>query len=299
MNIRIPFLSSAAAAMVALCCLFPAEVIFAGDATQPKGVEITVRAEDGTSVEGIVIWEDENSITILTPAGVEATIPKAAIVTRKEAGALHPDPNYSRLMFAPTGRPLKKGEGYFSDYWVLFPGVAYGVTGNFSILGGFSIIPGVALDEQAAYIAPRLGKNFTDTFAASFGAIFASFGGEFAAGIAFATATWGPLDRCVTAGCGISKLWGGNLEPDEQGLELDEQGIILIGGNYRLSNSISIISENWLLPGNQVSLDQYPFGIAARFFGERIAVDAGFILAGKILKEGFPMPWLSFVYNFS
>jgi len=45
-------------------------------------------------------------------------------------------------------------------------------------------------------------------------------------------------------------------------------------------------------------LDQYPFGLVARFFGERIAVDAGFILAGEILKEGFPMPWLSFIYNF-
>ena len=33
------------------------------------------------------------------------------------------DPNESRLMFAPTGRPLGKGNGYFSDHYVLFPGV--------------------------------------------------------------------------------------------------------------------------------------------------------------------------------
>ena len=47
-----------------------------------------------------------------------------------------------------------------------------------------------------------------------------------------------------------------------------------------------------------MTLAQQPFGLAVRFFGERVAVDAGFILVGEILKEGFPLPWLSFVYNF-
>jgi len=31
------------------------------------------------------------------------------------------DPNYTRLFFAPTGRALKKGAGYFSDYELVFP----------------------------------------------------------------------------------------------------------------------------------------------------------------------------------
>ena len=33
------------------------------------------------------------------------------------------DPNYTRLFFAPTGRALKKGSGYFADYELVFPGV--------------------------------------------------------------------------------------------------------------------------------------------------------------------------------
>ena len=32
---------------------------------------------------------------------------------------------------------LKKGEGYFSDYELFFPGIAYGVTDNVTIGGGF------------------------------------------------------------------------------------------------------------------------------------------------------------------
>ena len=46
------------------------------------------------------------------------------------------DPSYSRLMLAPTGRPLAEGDGYLSDHYVLFPAVAYGITDNVSLLGG-------------------------------------------------------------------------------------------------------------------------------------------------------------------
>jgi hypothetical protein len=69
------------------------------------------------------------------------------------------DPNYSRLLFSPTGRPLRKGDGYFSDYELVFPGVAVGVTDHLSIAGGVSIVPGLRLSEQVAYVSPRLGWN--------------------------------------------------------------------------------------------------------------------------------------------
>jgi hypothetical protein len=58
------------------------------------------------------------------------------------------DPNYSRLLFAPTGRPLRAGDGYFSDYELLFPGVAYGLTDNVTLAGGVAIVPGLGLGEQ-------------------------------------------------------------------------------------------------------------------------------------------------------
>jgi len=203
MNCRNLLLSSVASIIAAAFFFTGTTALFAEEPPLEPGGKVTVRIEDGTRVKGIVTGEDENFLILVTPAGVEVKIPKTAIVSRREAGELRPDPNYSRLMFAPTGRPLKKGEGYFSDYWVLFPGVAYGVTEHFSILAGFSVLPGVSLDEQAGYIAPRLGKCFTERFAASVGTMFASFGGELTAGIAFATATWGPLDRCLTAGLGI------------------------------------------------------------------------------------------------
>ena len=42
-------------------------------------------------------------------------------------------------------------------------------------------------------------------------------------------------------------------------------------------------------PRHPFDLARQPFGTVARFFGERVAVDARFILIGEILREGFPV----------
>jgi uncharacterized membrane protein len=56
-------------------------------------------------------------------------------------------------MFAPTGRPLGKGNGYFSDHYVLFPGFAYGLTKNLSVAGGVSVIPAIGISDQVFYVS--------------------------------------------------------------------------------------------------------------------------------------------------
>ena len=47
-----------------------------------------------------------------------------------------PDAGQSRLLFAPTGRSLRKGEGYVNVHELTFPSVQVGVTDRFSIGGG-------------------------------------------------------------------------------------------------------------------------------------------------------------------
>src|SRR5262245_9767297 len=108
------------------------------------------------------------ALALCAPLAAADTPPSPAPAAADEVGV---DPNYSRLLFAPTGRPLKKGDGYFSDYELVFPGVAVGVTDNFSIAGGVSIIPGLRLDRQVLYVSPRLGWNIGEKAAVSVGAI--------------------------------------------------------------------------------------------------------------------------------
>lgn len=219
------------------------------------------------------------------------------------------DPNYSRLMFSPTGHALKKGDGYISNYYVFFPGISYGLSDKISIMAGMSILPGAGIGEQMKYFAPRLELVEKDNFALSIGTIYASFGEEFSSGLIFLVSTFGEHDKSFTTGLAFAYT---SLEEEtiiEDGEEeilvysgkfrLLKNPIFMFGGNIRLSNNIALVSENWIFINDDFKLNQQPFGILVRFFGERLATDAGFVIVGKVLETGFPIPWLSFIYNFS
>ena len=266
----------------------------------PQDSLIVIELKDGTIVKGKVLKKDTSAFLIESTAGLEVRVPFDKVSSYKfvqqgsdEAKFTRTDPNYSRLMFGPTGRPLKKGEGYFSDYYIFFPGVSYGFTNNFTLMAGFSTIPGANLSQQLKFISPKIGIRASDEFAMSVGALYLTVGGEFAAGIAYGVATFGDINKSLTTGIGF-----GFSKEEGESLNWADTPILMLGGNIRLSNSIALVSENWIILDNEFGFENQPFGIVLRFFGERVAVDAGFIITAEILKHGFPVPWLSFVYNF-
>ena len=268
------------------------EMIEASQSPAPDST-VTVHIVDGTKLTGRIVAQDDSGIILMTPASLEINIPLTSIVSIEalrgrvvEGVVLRSDPNYSRLMFAPTGRPLRAGEGYFSDYYVFFPGVSYGITNQLSMTAGMSILPGLAIDEQIITLAPRV--------AVSAGILYLTVPNEGAAGIAFAIGSLGHSDRSLTAGIGVGYTKDGRRAD----YKFAEHPIIMLGGNIRLSNSLAFVSENWFITGEGLSLSEQPFGITLRFFGEQIAADVGFIIIGEALKEGVPIPWLSLVHHF-
>ena len=77
-------------------------------------------------------------------------------IRRGRERAMAGDANDTRLLFSPTGRPLRKGEGYFSDFELLFPGVAVGLTDHLSIAGRHvRSSPASGSDEQAFYVVAQ------------------------------------------------------------------------------------------------------------------------------------------------
>jgi hypothetical protein len=209
------------------------------------------------------------------------------------ASARPSDPNYSRLMFAPTGRPLRKGDGYFADHELVFPGFAYGLTDNVSVSGGVSTLPGLGLSEQLVYFSPKVGFELSDRAAVSLGGLVAGAGGADdigTLGIAFGVGTFGPRDHSLSVGLGAARELG-----DRSASTLP---ILMVGGQTRLSNSLALVSENWLVLGGDVPLGEQPFGLALRFFNGRLSADVGVVLIGEVLEEGYPLPWVSFTYHF-
>jgi hypothetical protein len=268
---------------------------------------LAVALKDGSRLVGTLVSEDEASITLTLASGLVLALPRADIVSVEPlAPAAFADPNDTRLMFAPTGRPLRKGDGYFSDHYVIFPGFAYGVTDHLSVSGGLSVIPGLRLDEQVLYASSALGWRLGKKAAFSIGGLYATGTDSNEAGaILFGVASFGSSDRALTVGMGFAATRNeeyyydpyGNFTTETQ-WQFREAPILLLGGTFRVGKRLSLVTESWLFPGEGFALAEQPFGLALRFCGDRMSVDVGIVLVAEVLDEGFPIPWLSFSYHF-
>lgn len=221
----------------------------------------------------------------------------------EDAPAPIKDPNETRLLFAPTGRPLPAGSGYFSDHFVVFPGLTYGLTDHLSIGGGMSFVPGIEADEQLFFLAPRLAKQFTPDFAASAGVLFAR-GADTNGGVqvAFSMATFGEPDASATVGLGVARSTRTEWRPEGDSWTPYRQAqhapILVVGGTRRMSRRTALVSENWLVLNRDFRLSRQPVALAVRLMGESLSADVGLVVVGELIDEGLPLPWLSVTYQF-
>jgi hypothetical protein len=214
-------------------------------------------------------------------------IPEAQI---RQGEVWFPNPNATRLFFAPTARMLKKGQGYFSDYYLFFPGFTYGLSDYVTLGGGVSIFPGIGMENQLYYLTPKVGVSRSASTNLAVGALIVRIPSDddldnpFAVGIVYGVSTLGGQDGSFTVGLGYG-FEGGNLA---------DRPMIMIGGEKRLSRRTAFVTENWMMPGVDNPLISY--GI--RFFGEKISVDLG--LLNTVGDEAiFPgVPYIDFVVQF-
>ena len=203
------------------------------------------------------------------------------------------DPNYSRLLFGPTGRPLKAGDGYFSDYELVFPGVAVGLTDNVSIAGGMSVFPGIGLGGQVFYVSPRIGWNLGEKAAVSVGGLYAAVPADDDLDdltVGFAVGTFGDRYRSLSVGVGLADVarWDGyNPTP-----------IVMVGGTATVSRHVALVSESWLVLDDGFDLAEQPFGLGVRFFSDKLSADVGLVITPASAAQVGLLPWASISYHF-
>ncbi len=263
---------------------------------------------DGAANLGRIIEIGTNEIQFQTELG-KLTIPLSKIKEIKEVLTdsirkgeyWYANPNTTRLYFSPTGRMLRKGEGYFADYYLFFPAITYGITDNITIGGGMSLFPGAKIDEQVFYLTPKVGLKTVKNLNLAIGALLiklpklsndensATDGSEtvdnpYGMGILYGVGTYGTADASFTLGLGY-----GFVDSD-----FAEKPMLVIGGEKRLTQRIALVSENWIFPEMENPLVSY--GI--RFFGEKLSVDLALInpLSKDAIFPGFP--YVDFVFNF-
>ncbi len=251
---------------------------------------------DGTTLYGRIIEVGQSEIKFETNIGIIPIqlakikeIKEIPISSIKKGVYWFPNPNDTRLLFAPTARCLKGGEGYFADYYLFFPMVAFGITDNITIAGGASIFPWVGIENNLFYFMPKVGCNLGDKFSLAVGALLVklpSFDDEInpTVGICYGVGTVGGPNSNLTAGVGFGYVdW-----------EFEKTPMFMFGGQHRVSRRISLVSENWMMPG----VDQPGIAYGLRFFGEKVSVDLGFLntIGDNMIFPG--IPYIDFVIKF-
>ncbi len=282
-------------ALVAAAVLFAVAGVndaFAQDA-QPADSTVRVVLGDGTTHIGVIVSDTDSEIVLRTNAGVRITIPRAQIrsivAVAQEPGRgrfRRIDPNRTRLFFASTARPLGHGNGYVSLYEILFPFAAVGVGNVATLAGGFSLVPGAS--EQLLYAAPKMTVlNHRNTSVALGGFAATLTGSSGYGGIVYGVVTQGSPVAAVTGGVGF--LFGEG--------EFVDTPIILVGGEYQLSNSMKLLSENYFIP--EIDGGVLLSG-GLRFMGDNLSADFGLFTSPEAFGEGFPfIPWIGFSYQWN
>jgi hypothetical protein len=254
------------------------------DSTHLQIVTLT----DGSTIFGRIVTVGADSVSFQTGAGTMQLSVKAIRDVRlisnddvHEGDYWFPNPNSTRLFFAPTGQQLKQGEGYFSDYELFFPGVAVGVTDNISIGGGVSLIPASA-SNQIYYVTPKIGFSPSDQVHLAAGVLFAGTNGG-TGGIYYGVGTFGDGNGSVTIGGGYG-FAGGKIQSKPVGM---------LGGEFRIARRLAVVTENYLLPVSDNNV-LYSFGF--RFMGEKLTTDLA--LANVSGSQIIGIPYVDFVFRF-
>lgn len=265
------------------------------DSSESAPIE-RIELRDGSSIVGRVVATTDSTLILERPSGQRITLRREEVVSREyvdgritQAGTfVRTDPNNTRLFFGPTARPLGAGDGYLSSFEIFVPFVAYGVGSRTTIAGG--TIPLPELFFKVFYVAPKVTVLNRREATIAVGVLHATVVDEGSGGIAYGVGTFGDSEAAVTAGLGFAYATGSGFS---------ERPAVILGGEYQVSNSVKLITENYVIVGEETN----PVLMGGvRLFGSQLAGSLGLATSPAFIDEddvSFPfLPILSFSYNF-
>jgi hypothetical protein len=245
---------------------------------------------DGSRVYGMIERQDGDEVVVRTQSGAVVTARRADIETLREVTGtlgdrgefMPPDPNATRLFFAPTGRSLKRGQTYLGVYEFMMPFVQVGLTDRLSIGGGTPLVFGIGEGDRPFWVTPKLQVLNTSATQLSVGVFHMFSPHEEGGGVAYAVSTSGGGRGSFTIGGGVA--YGGTGS---------RSGVIMVGAERQVRRNLKLITENYLWKERN--------GVASaglRFFGERLSADLALAIPLGT-EEIFVFPVVNFVYMFS
>ena len=248
---------------------------------------------DGSRFYGQVTTVADDVITFHTVGGATVTVSRADIVLLRRARGrvdarnefLPADPNATRLFFGPTGRGLPAGSGYVGIYEFFMPFVQVGITDRISLGGGTPLFFGGG-SPHPFWFTPKVQVYSGTSADAAVGVMHITAfddddGGSL--GVVYGVTTFGTPDKSLTVGAG----WGYTYDDGDEG----GAAIGMIGGDYRVSRRLKLVTENYLFEDGAL------LSAGVRFIGDRLSADLALAVpAGG--DDTFVFPMVNFMWTF-
>ena len=257
---------------------------FGQDAPPPI---VEVRLRDGSVIYGTVVADNRAQLVLRAVGGAEITVSRDQVKSIKAtAGEIvegefwADDALETKLFLGPTGRALKRGEGYFAIDSLFLPAMQVGVTDRFSV--GFGA-PFYFL-ARAFYVTPKLQVYERDNFAVATGVVHLSVKDFGIGGFAYVAATKGTPDNAVTFG----GAWIYARDDDGDG---GGAPMFMIGGEHRIGRRSKLVTENYVSRSGVIA------SIGTRIVGQIFSFETGafiFITPVGILPPG---PFFNFIWH--
>ena len=250
---------------------------------------VIIKMENGDEYKGTISKKDSETIVLKTINGEISLIATnvRSIENYNYIGTFgFPNPHDTRYFFAPSGIPIKKGKGYYQNVLAVFNFVNYGITENISIGGGFEFTSTVG-GHPTWFLTPKVGFEISENIHVGGGFIMAGFVDEGSGTLGYGVVTFGDSDTNLSIGAGYALI---------ETINYDNPAIVF-SGIHRLSKSIALLSENYLLP-NSFEHPLY-FGIhGIRILSKKNAFNIGALIIPEVLGVVTPFPYVGYVRVF-
>ena len=258
-------------------------------AQEPAKAIQELRLKDGSRLYGYVEESAPDRVVFTTLTGARLEVQRAQIESLAPARGrlvngefLPADPNPTRLFFAPTGRALRRGEGYFGVYEFVLPFLQVGLTDRISIGAGTPLFFG-GDSGHPFWVTPKVQVYEHGPSSVAVGIIHFMNVGDGNFGIAYAVTTYGGLDDAVTGGVGYAYA--------RYSKSSHATAIGMIGGEHRIGRRLKFITENYVWHDGGI------ISGGVRFLGERLSADVG-IFAPIVADTTIAAPVVNFVWKF-
>ncbi len=269
--------------------LFSSSPVFSQTETDPElqTPKVVITMNNGEEYTGEILEQDEETIVLRTANGVIELI-AANVRSVKEQDYqgkfTYANPHDTRYFFGPTAIPLKKGKGYYQNIAITLNFVNYGVTNNISIGGGLEFISTI-MGEPVWFLTPKVGFQVSEKVHLGGGVLVAGFTDEGSAALTYGVSTFGSSESNFSLGVGYGLMDG----------EFSNYPAVMVGGMHRVSRSIVLLSENYLIPNDSLIY----FGIQGiRILARKNAFDIGGIVSPEFSDEIPVLPYVGYVRIF-